>query len=42
MVLGMRAQSMIDHALAVDAVGNWQLHRSALSALPTPSIQQAS
>jgi len=42
LLLGMRAQSLIDHAVARDAVPNWKRHRSALSVLPTPAVYQAS
>jgi len=42
MLLGMRAQSLIDQALADDAVTKWRRHRSALCTLPNPAIRQAS
>lgn len=42
MILGMQAQSLIDHALACAVVPTWQRQRSALSVLPTSAVLQAS
>ena len=42
LLLGMRAQSLIDHATARTSVPNWQHDRSALSVVPSPAIRQAS
>ena len=42
LLLGMRARSLIDHALARNAVPSWQRHRGALSVVPTPAVYQAS
>ena len=42
MLSGMRAQSLVDHALTADAVTKWRRHRSALCTPPNPAFRQAS